>query len=171
MFKETRDFDVNIFPSKPCSSRINVTNGRENSVDVVRRFLLGEWNCEEVEKVIEEAYEKILFMLPTGAVGAVRRLNAWKHRDIEELIFEATAIQSQLNYINRPKVIAELQSFVMMLGKGNVNRVSKLLKNNMSNGTLPLDDNTLQLLHEKHPTSKNEDDEMLFLEKNHVYFQ
>ena len=110
-------------------------------------------------------------MLPTGAVGAVRRLNSWKHRDIEELIFEATAIQSQLNYINRPKVIAELQSFVMMLGKGNVNRVSKLLKNNMSNGTLPLDDNTLQLLHEKHPTSKNEDDEMLFLEKNHVYFQ
>ena len=38
---------------------------------------MGEWNCEEVEKVIEKAYENIvfqkknLFMLPTGAVGAV----------------------------------------------------------------------------------------------------
>ena len=56
----------------------NKCNKRKKySIDVVSRFLLGEWNCEEVEKVIEKAYENIvfqkknLFMLPTGAVGAV----------------------------------------------------------------------------------------------------
>ena len=37
-----------------------------------------------------------------------RRLDSWKSGDIEELIFEATAIQNPLNYMNRLKVIVEL---------------------------------------------------------------
>ena len=46
--------------------------------------------------------------------------------------------------------------------KGNVNGALKLLTNNMSNGNLPLDDNTIQLLHEKHPASKKANDEGLW---------
>ena len=38
--------------------------------------------------------------------------------------------------------------------KANVNGTVKLLTNNMSNEILPLKDETLQLLHEKHPESK-----------------
>ena len=38
--------------------------------------------------------------------------------------------------------------------KGNVNGAVKLLTNNMSNEILPSKDETLQLLHEKHPDSK-----------------
>ena len=35
--------------------------------------------------------------------------------------------------------------------KRNVNDALRLLTNNMSNGTLPLSNDTLQLLHLKHP--------------------
>ena len=51
-----RDSDVNILAGHPCSSRTNVANRRENSGDVVRGFLWGEQNSEEVAKVVEEAY-------------------------------------------------------------------------------------------------------------------
>lgn len=55
---------------------------------------------------------------------------------------------------------------------GNVNRVSKLLTNNMSNATLLLDDNTLQFVFMKNiQLQKNEDDKVLYLEENHVCIQ
>ena len=58
--------------------------------------------------------------------------------------------------------MAELsKSFINMMEKGNVNGALKLLMNNISNEILPLHDNKLQLLHEKHPASKNADDEVL----------
>ena len=45
---------------------------------------------------------------------------------------------------------------------GNVNKVSKLLTNNMSNATLFMKNIQLQ---------KNEDDKVLYLAKNHVCIQ
>ena len=54
--KKPRDSDVNILAGHPCSSRTNVTNRRENSGGVIRRFLWGEQNSEEVAKVVEEAF-------------------------------------------------------------------------------------------------------------------
>ena len=44
--KKSRDTDANILASQPCSSRTNVTNGRENSVDIERRFLWGKRNVQ-----------------------------------------------------------------------------------------------------------------------------
>ena len=44
--------------------------------------------------------------------------------------------------------------FKDLMQKGNVNGALKLLTNNMSNGILTLTDETLQLLHAKHPESK-----------------
>ena len=38
--------------------------------------------------------------------------------------------------------------------KGNINGAIKLLTNNMENGILPLNENTLELLRQKHPTEK-----------------
>ena len=60
------------------------------------------------------------------------RLGSWKSRDNEDLIFEATATQSRLNHINKPKRKAELlKYFVTMMEKGNVNGVVKLLANSL----------------------------------------
>ena len=41
--------------------------------------------------------------------------------------------------------------FKHLMRKGNVNGALKLLTNNMSNGILPLTDETLHLLRTKHP--------------------
>ena len=53
VIKKSEDSDTNILAGQPCSSRTNVMNGGENSVNVVRRFPWGEWNCEEVAKAIK----------------------------------------------------------------------------------------------------------------------
>ena len=45
--------------------------------------------------------------------------------------------------------------------KGNVNGALKLLTSNISNGILPLDDKTLSLLKQKHPTSSEVNEEVL----------
>ena len=58
------------------------------------------------------------------------------------------------------------ESFVTMVEKGNVDRALKLLTKNMFNEILPLDDNTLQLFYEKHPASKNANDEVLISGEN-----
>ena len=69
-----RDPDIDILANQPCSSGTNVTNERENSVDVVRQLTCGERNGEEVAQVKAEVYEKVLFWkrnlfrLPTGVV-------------------------------------------------------------------------------------------------------
>ena len=51
--------------------------------------------------------------------------------------------------------IAKISSkFKGVIPKGNVNGALKLLTNNMNNGILPLTDETLKLLHTKHPENK-----------------
>ena len=45
--------------------------------------------------------------------------------------------------------------FKHLMQKGNVNGALKLLTNNMSNGILPLTDETLHLLRTKHPEMQN----------------
>ena len=86
-------------------------------------------------------------------------------------------MQGHLNHINRPKGMEILsketelsESFVTMVEKGNVDRALKLLTKNMFNGILPLDDKTLQLFREKHPASKNANDEVLISGEN-LYIQ
>lgn len=65
---------LTFFVRQPRFSRTNVTNGRENSVNLII-FHWGKQNGEEITKATEEAYKTIvtwkknLFMLPTGAVG------------------------------------------------------------------------------------------------------
>jgi hypothetical protein len=84
-----------------------------------------------------------------------RRLELWKKGDIEELIFEAATIQSRLKNVNSLKTIAVIsKKFANLMEKGNVNGALKLLTNNMANGILPLNDETLNLLHLKHPDAK-----------------
>ena len=47
------------------------------------------------------------------------------------------------------------------MAKGNVNSAMKLLTNNMSNGILPLGEDTLHQLRMKHPASRNADNDIL----------
>ena len=50
--------------------------------------------------------------------------------------------------------------------KGNVNGALRSLTNNMSNGTLPLSNDTLQLLHLKHPEHQEAHNEAITIRFN-----
>ena len=45
--------------------------------------------------------------------------------------------------------------------KGNINGALKVLTDNMQNGILPLNDETLRLIHQKHPAPKEADADIL----------
>ena len=48
-----------------------------------------------------------------------------------------------------------------MMESGNVNRAIKLITNNMGGGILPLDEETLEILHQKHPEGKEADENIM----------
>ena len=63
-------------------------------------------------------------------------------------------IQSLLHHFNTPKSIVEItKKFALLMEKRNVIAKLELLTSNISNGILPLDDKTLSLIKQKHPTS------------------
>ena len=68
---------------------------------------------------------------------------------------EAETIQKNLRVSNAPSTIAEMsKKFTHDMGKGNINSRMKLLADNMQNGILPLNDQTLYQMKQKHPHGK-----------------
>ena len=61
-------------------------------------------------------------------------------------------------------IVKMSSKFKDLVQKGNVNGALKLLTKNMNNGILPLTDETLQLLHTKHPESKEATPDVLLQE-------
>ena len=91
-----------------------------------------------------------------------RRIRLWEEGNITELVNESKAIQERLPSNNTPMNIEKLSSkFKQLMQTGNVNRALRLLTNNMSNGVLPLSDETLQLLKLKHPEARDAQHESL----------
>ena len=88
-------------------------------------------------------------------VALLRRLELWDDGKINELLYEGTTIQERLSNGNNETNIAKISSkFKNLMQRGNVNDALKLLTNNMNNRILLLTDEALQLLHAKHPKSK-----------------
>ena len=91
-----------------------------------------------------------------------RRLELWKNGNIEELVIEGKTIQDNLPIFSSPKKIGEIsQKFKKCMQKGNINGALKLLTNNMANGILPLNEETLNSLKQKHPKAKIASEEVL----------
>ena len=71
---------------------------------------------------------------------------------------EAETIQKNLRVSNAPSTIAEMsKKFTHDMGKGNINSTMKLSADNMQNGILPLNDQTLYQTKQKHPHGKEAD--------------
>ena len=91
-----------------------------------------------------------------------RRIELWTSGELMELLYEAETIQKSLTSTNRPKTIAEIsKKFIREMQNGNVNGAMKLLTDNMQNGILPLNENTLNQLEQKHPQGKKADVDVL----------
>ena len=97
-----------------------------------------------------------------------RRMELWWNGDINSLVFEAETIQNRMKTVNSARDISQIsKQFVMMMEKGNVNGALKVLTNNMSNGILLLNDETLNLLKDKHPEAKPADEDILIQGEKH----
>ena len=91
-----------------------------------------------------------------------RRLLLWHSGEILDLLKEAQTIQDGISFQNKPKTIGETSKrFAEFMQKGNINGAMKILTNNMQNGILPLDDKTINLLQQKHPSSAKASEEVL----------
>ena len=81
-----------------------------------------------------------------------RRMTLWHDGNVLELLKESATIQGILKSANTRNTIGEIsKKFVKKLQQGNISGAIKLLKNNIQNGVLPLNEKTLELLRQKHP--------------------
>ena len=93
-----------------------------------------------------------------------RRLELWEQGNLHELFKEAKAIQKQLTSGNKKADILSISKrFANLMKSGNVNGALKLLTDNMSGGILPLNDETLNLLIQKHPEAKDITEDVTFI--------
>ena len=91
-----------------------------------------------------------------------RRFKLWSSGNLLDLLKESQTIQDGLKSLSKPKTIGELsKKFAEQMQKGNVNGAIKLLTNNMQNGILPLNKETIALLKQKHPHASKATQEVL----------
>ena len=87
-----------------------------------------------------------------------RRLELWDSGKIDELFFEATSIQKRLKpNVGSNSVNNISKKFAGLMKNGKVSAAVKLLTENAQGGILPLNDETINLLQEKHPEGKDTD--------------
>ena len=93
-----------------------------------------------------------------------RRLSLWKEGELTELLIEGETIQKSLSDSKSIKSTAELSKKIKnYMKKGNINAAVKLLTNNMHDGILPLNNETINKLREKHPKSNNANNDVLLV--------
>ena len=126
--------------------------------------LMKEWSSKSILKDI--AWKSIMIMpslllqksshqnkAKNDSVHLNRRLLIWAKGDILELLKEGETIQSRLLVPTRSvKSIENIsKQFATLMKNGNVTAAVNLITDNMKNGILPLSDETMTLLQEKHP--------------------
>ena len=97
------------------------------------------------------------------AILLKKRLLIWQKGDIMDLLNESTTIQQRL-FKSLPKNSTQAISkkFSSLMKQGKVNAAVKLLTSNMQSGILPLTDETMVLLHSKHPEPSPLNEEALY---------
>ena len=100
-----------------------------------------------------------------------RRMMLWHSGDLIELMNEGIAIQERLPVHEKGKSIGEISRlFAKRMQKGNISSALKLLSDNMQNGILPLNDETLRMLKQKHPKPSRPHERVLLPDKpKHVH--
>ena len=93
----------------------------------------------------------------------------WEEGNINGLLEERrTKKKGRLPSNTKPMIIEKILSkSKQLMGKGNVNGALQLLRNNMSNGTLPLSNDALLVLHVKYPEQQEVHNEVLLQDSVH----
>ena len=99
-----------------------------------------------------------------------RRLRFWAEGNITELVNESKTILDELPSTNNQMNIEKRSSKIkQLMRKSNINGALCLLTNNMSNGTLPHSDESLQILSLKHPEAQQAHHEAILHEPKKKY--
>ncbi|XP_037792733.1 uncharacterized protein LOC119588098 [Penaeus monodon] len=97
-----------------------------------------------------------------------RRMDKWKEGDVDGLLKEAEALQQRnRRAIRRKKEIDRCTRFANMMQQGKVAKAVRLLSPDECTGPLPLNEDTRQMLREKHPPAREAAPETLFRGEYH----
>ena len=93
-------------------------------------------------------------------VALKRRMKLWQAGNMSELFFEASTIQKRLkSHVGSHSIESISKRFSALMQSGRVSAAVKLLSENAENGILPLTDETVALLIDKHPPGQEADQE------------
>ena len=81
----------------------------------------------------------------------LKRLTLWKEGKIDKLMREGRAIQKSLGNSRRASPPNTAKVFVNLVMNGQINSALRYLSDNQGGGVLPLDDEVMRQLKEKHP--------------------
>ena len=91
-----------------------------------------------------------------------RRMEAWMRCEYEELLEEAHAIQERLGQRDTSKIEEEkARRFRKKMETGQVRQASRMLQNDSKQGMLPVNEENMKKLREKHPEGAEASDEAL----------
>ena len=91
-----------------------------------------------------------------------RRWELWVNGEYLELMKEAKCVQQRLENSQSQQAEGDLiKRFRNHMIKGNINSALRLLDQTSNKGILPISDETIKLLHEKHPVGEPQHEEML----------
>lgn len=91
--------------------------------------------------------------------AVTRRVNLWLNNDLEELLREARTIQSKLPRLSQKNRGPDdkARTFADRMRQGNVSSALRALKEEEAGGVLPINRETIRLLHDKHPPASASD--------------
>ena len=91
-----------------------------------------------------------------------RRIESWMKGDLEELLSEAEAIQKRLPKNASSKTQEDVpRKFRHKMEEGNVRQAARLLQPHHEDGILPVNEETIEKLKQKHPAGKEAAQEAL----------
>ena len=83
-----------------------------------------------------------------------KRMELWKNGEIECLVREGKAIQRRLQKSKQHDPPNKAKIFAKLIMEGQINSALRFLSENSGGGVLPLTDDVMKQLHEKHPNAK-----------------
>ena len=91
-----------------------------------------------------------------------KRLALWKCSDIQSIYREALAIQERLRHTSYAKNEEnQIKSFRHLMSIGKISSAIRILDQTNTAGILPINDETIKLLNEKHPNAQPINDDMV----------
>ena len=78
------------------------------------------------------------------------RLGLWKEGEIESLLCKGRSIQTRIPKIKRARPPDKAKIFAKLVVQGQTNSALRYLNNSKCSGLLPLTDDVMRQLHEKH---------------------